>query len=58
VLTKATNLAISELMGDASLINTEIEKYAAVTRESIREQANLVLDETNCSTLYYMASGK
>ncbi|PBQ33983.1 peptidase M16 [Sphingobacteriaceae bacterium] len=55
VLTKATNLAISELLGDAALINQEIEKYAAVTREGIKEQANLVLDENNCSTLYYLA---
>jgi predicted Zn-dependent peptidase len=55
VLTKATNLAISELLGDADLINREIEKYAAVTKEQIMEQANIVLDENNCSTLYYMA---
>jgi zinc protease len=58
VLTKATNLAISELLGDAELINQEIEKYAAVTREKIKEQANLILDENNCSTLYYMALKK
>ncbi len=58
VLTKATNLAISELLGDASLINQEIEKYAGVTAESIKEQANLILNETNCSTLYYLAKKK
>jgi predicted Zn-dependent peptidase len=58
VLTKATNLAVSELLGDATLINQEIEKYSAVTREAIKEQANLVLNENNCSTLYYMASKK
>ena len=58
VLTKATNLAISELLGDADLINQEIEKYAAVTLEGIKEQANLILDENNCSTLYYLAKAK
>ena len=58
VLTKATNLAISELLGDASLINEEIEKYASVTREQIKTQANLILDEANCSTLYYLAKKK
>lgn len=58
VLTKATNLAISELLGDASLINKEIEKYGAVTREGIKQQANLILNESNCSTLYYLAKGK
>lgn len=55
VLTKATNLAISELLGDANLINQEIEKYAAVNREELMAQANLVLNESNCSTLYYLA---
>jgi len=55
VLTKATNLAISELLGDADLINQEIQKYAQVTREDIQKQAQLLLDENNCSTLYYLA---
>ena len=55
VLTKATNLAISELLGDAGLINAEIASYAKVTREQIREQARVVLDENNCSTLYYLS---
>ncbi len=54
VLTKATNLAISELLGDADLINQEIEKYANVTSEKIKQQANLILNETNCSTMYYL----
>jgi len=58
VLTKATNLAISELLGDADLINLEIEKYSKVTAEKIKVQANIVLTETNCSTLYYLAKKK
>jgi predicted Zn-dependent peptidase len=55
LLTKATNLAISELLGDADLINLEIEKYSKVTTEMVKQQANLVLTENNCSTLYYLA---
>ena len=55
VLTKATNLAISELLGDADLINQEIDRYAEVTAEKIKVQANLILTENNCSTLYYLA---
>ncbi len=58
VLTKATNLAISELLGDADLINQEIEKYGNVTAEKIKQQANLILNETNCSTLYYLKNKK
>jgi zinc protease len=54
ILTKATNLAISELLGDADLINQEIERYSEVTAERIHEQSLIVLNENSCSTLYYM----
>ena len=54
VLNKATNLAISELLGDANLINLEIENYQKVTAEGIKEQANKILVKTNCSTLFYL----
>lgn len=58
VLNKATNLAISELLGDADLINQEIANYAKVTAEQIKEQANKVLQKTNCSTLFYLKKEK
>lgn len=54
VLTKATNLAISELLGDAALVNTEIDRYQAVSAKGIHEQAKIILNESNCSTLYYL----
>jgi predicted Zn-dependent peptidase len=54
VLNKATNLAISELLGDANLINLEIENYQNVTAEQIKEQANIILKKKNCSTLFYL----
>lgn len=54
VLNKATNLAISELLGDADLINREIERYLEVKAEDIKAMANQILDEKNCSTLYYL----
>ncbi|MES2592083.1 MAG: pitrilysin family protein [Bacteroidota bacterium] len=52
-LNKATNLAVSQLLGDADMVNQEVEKYLAVTAEQIREQANIILRAENCSTLYY-----
>jgi zinc protease len=58
ILTKATNLAISELLGDADLINQEIQKYAEVTPAGIQKLAGEVLLESNCSTLYYLAQKK
>lgn len=54
VLTKATNLAISELLGNANEINMEIERYNAVTREQLKTLANKMFIDTNCSTLYYL----
>lgn len=58
VLNKATNLAISELLGDAELINEEIGKYLEVKAEDIKTMANQILDENNCSTLYYLKKSK
>jgi len=53
VLNKAMNLAYNELLGDADLINTEIDRYRAVTADMIKEQARKIFREENCSTLYY-----
>lgn len=53
ILNKAMNLAISELMGDAAMVNEEAKKYQQVTAEQIREQAKLIFSENNCSTLFY-----
>jgi zinc protease len=58
ILTKATNLAISELMGDADLINQEVSKYGKVSSENIKQLSIQLLNESNCSTLYYLAKNK
>ena len=54
VLNKATNLAISELLGDADLINKEIENYQKVTALQIQQQVKEILRKENCSTLFYL----
>lgn len=53
ILNKATNLAVSELLGNADMINKEVGKYLSVTAEQIKEQANIIFKKENCSTLYY-----
>lgn len=53
ILNKAMNLAISELLGDANDVNTEVENYQKVTAKEIKRVANEILNETNCSTLIY-----
>jgi zinc protease len=55
VYNKALNLAYYELLGDAALINSEVDRYLAVSKEDIKKQANEILKEENCSTLYYLA---
>ncbi len=53
VLNKAMNLAIAELLGDASEVNKEVEHYQNVTSNDIQRIANEILNERNCSTLIY-----
>ena len=55
ILTKAMNLAVSELMGDCNLINLEIEKYTSVSAEKLKEISAAIFSPENCSTLYYLA---
>lgn len=55
-LNKGTNLALFEILGDASLMNEEVAGYRAVTAEHLRDVAGKVFDERNISTLYYSNS--
>jgi predicted Zn-dependent peptidase len=52
-LNKAMNLAYAELMGDADLINQEIEKYSAVTTDDILRISREIFRTGNSSTIYY-----
>lgn len=56
VLNKAINLAFFELIGDAAMINREVELYQAVTVEDIKRVANEVFTPENCSRLIYKAT--
>jgi zinc protease len=55
ILNKAIYLAFGELMGDAGLINTEMERYRSVTSEQMPSIAGELLQPEKCSTLYYRA---
>jgi len=56
VLDKAMNLAYSELLGDAGLINKEKQKYHSVTTKQLLHIAQDIFRSDNCSTLYYYAN--
>ncbi|ATP55478.1 peptidase M16 [Pedobacter ginsengisoli] len=54
LLDKAMNLAYYELLGDAEGLNTEIDKYLAVTPQHILKAAKNTFVKEQCSTLYYL----
>lgn len=53
VLTRANNLAFYELLGDASLFNTDRDKYFSVTGDDILKYSQKIFNVNNCSTLKY-----
>jgi zinc protease len=57
VLEKALNLSMYELLGDAGMINDEIENYGKVGAADIMLFAQQQLVPQNCSTLYYHMKG-
>lgn len=55
ITNRAASLAIYELLGDAGLINKELDRYRAVTAEQLQAESRIIFDENNCNTLYYFA---
>ena len=58
ILNKAANLSFFELLGDADLINKEIEAYNNVSPEMVTEAVGKYFKATNCSTLNYISTRK
>lgn len=55
VMSRANSLAYYELLGDASLMNSELEKYGAVTTEDILRESQNIFRKENSSTIYYLS---
>lgn len=55
LLDKAMNLAYYELLGDAAMLNVEIDKYLAITAQQLQEVAKKTFKKEKSSTLYYLA---
>jgi predicted Zn-dependent peptidase len=53
LMSRASSLATYELLGDANLMNKELEHYQAVTAKEIQQESKNIFIEDNCSTLYY-----
>ncbi len=55
LMNRANSLAYYELLGDAELINSELDKYASITPQEILEESRRVFRYDNSNTLYYKA---
>jgi predicted Zn-dependent peptidase len=53
VMSRADSLAYFELLGDASWMNFELEKYSSVTTEDILQESRNIFRPENSNTLYY-----
>jgi zinc protease len=56
VMNRATSIAMYELLGDANLINTELQRYRDVTAAALEAECNIIFNENNCNTLYYYSN--
>ena len=56
VMNRANSLAIYELLGDAGMMNTELDKYRSVTASEILATSREIFDDRNSNTLYYAST--
>ncbi|MDP1763039.1 MAG: pitrilysin family protein [Sediminibacterium sp.] len=53
VMSRANSLAMYELLGDAQLMNTELQRYQAITAEDLQQTCKEVFRSENSNTLLY-----
>jgi len=56
VMNRANSLAFYELLGDAELMNEELEKYHLISTEDILQESRNIFRDENSSTLYYLSN--
>ncbi len=56
VLNRAMNLAYFDMLGNAAGVNHEIEKYMAVTPDSLQQAAARIFDKNKSNTIKYLSN--
>ena len=56
VMSRANSLAYYEILGDASWMNFELEKYASVSAEDILQESRNIFRESNSNTIHYLSN--
>ncbi len=55
VMNRANSLATYELLGDAEMMNTELNRYQEITIEDLKATANEIFEERNSNTMHYFS---
>lgn len=55
VMNRANSLATYELLGDAEMMNTELDRYQEITVEDIKKVSGEIFDENNSNTMHYFS---
>jgi zinc protease len=55
VMNRANSLAYYEMLGDADLMNVELDRYAAVTTQDIMVESRKIFRKENSNTIWYLA---
>jgi predicted Zn-dependent peptidase len=55
VMNRANSLATYELLGDAEMMNTELNRYQEITVQDIKEAAKEIFEESNSNTMRYFS---
>lgn len=56
VMSRANSLAYYELLGDAELMNDELQRYQSITAQELLEESKKIFEESNSNTLYYLSN--
>ena len=56
VMSRANSLAYYELLGDAELMNDELQRYQSITAQELLKESKKIFDEGNSNTLYYLSN--
>ena len=56
VMSRAESLAYFELLGDASWMNFELDKYGTVSTEDILQESRVIFTKENSNTIHYLSN--
>ena len=56
LMSRASSLAMYELLGDATMMNTELQKYQSITTQDILDYSKKIFNKNNGNTLRYYSN--